>query len=567
MKRTIKGLFLALFLTLGLGACQDPIEEPQSAIEIEQSVVVTASGGTTSIKYTLTNPVEGAELVAENPSAEWLHDLAVTPKAVTFVADANISLEATDREATFELNYNAQRLATVTVSQTTTTGTLTVEIQRVTPETVDFVITSTNENLTYLVNVAPKSYIEELGGLEEYALVEAEVFRGSYYGDLLDEYLLSGNTTKTITVAGAPEEPMWLWVAGVVRAGDEIRTPMLAAEPVYEEFQFLPYPILSLQSYSAHLETTEAGTFSLRYAVDNPFEGATLKVEIADDGASWVSNVVIDEKNRTISFDYDENPYPIDRKATIYVSYDYSEICEFVLTQVESIVMENIDFDITVKEVHYDRAVVDCVPSDLEATYALGAIAKKDFESYAYGSDPTKIPEFDLVNKYPTHLIFSGAQSGVTLSNAAISYDTDWYIYAYAVNGAQTAAISEVTMVPVTLVEDRPYFVWDDPRVVATEYSNTLSVDNTKQTITVKYSVENSHPDMVVVVEEPYDDILIKTDGKRVLHDAEAQTVTFTVSANDTKRARTTYVYLKYFANAEDTTSDANTSLKISQSK
>jgi hypothetical protein len=123
-------------------------------------------------------------------------------------------------------------------------------------------------------------------------------------------------------------------------------------------------------------------------------------------------------------------------------------------------------------------------------------------------------------------------------------------------------------MVLTELVEDRPYFVWDDPRIVVTEYSNTLSVDNTQQTITVKYSVANSHPNCVVVIEEPYDDVLIKDgSGKRVAHNPEEQTISFTVSANTTKRARTTFVYLKYFSDAADEYSDANTSLKISQSK
>ena len=566
MKRFWNIVLATIVLPLVLVGCQDPEEEMKATVTIEQTITVPAAGGLQKIAYTLTNSTENPKV--ENLSAEWIHSFEVLAEEISFVAEANLAIDATLREATFDLAVGGKTLTTVTVSQDTVEGTFAIEIHSINPENVEFTVTPSNPTMTYLVNVAPKSYIEELGGLEKYALVEADVFRKSFYGDLLDEYLLSGTTTKTITIQGAPEEPMWLWVAGVVRAADAERTPVVAAEPTYEEFQFLPYPILSLQNYSHHLESTEAGSFSLRYSIENPFEGGGLKVEIADDGQSWVRNVNINESERTISFDYDANEYPIERKATLYISYDYSEVCIFELTQIANVATEEIEFEISIDEVHYDRVVVSCTPSNQEVEYVLGAIAKRDFESSSHNSDPTKIPELDLVASFPTHQILSGTQGGVTLTNTAISYDTNWYIYAYAINPAHDAAISEVKMVLTELVEDRPYFVWDDERVVATEYSNTLSVDNTQQTITVKYSVANSHPTGVVLIEESYDDILIKdASGKRVSHDKEAQTITFTVSANTTKRARNTYVYLKYFSSENDEYSDANTSLKIAQSK
>lgn len=568
MKRIFNLICFAALLSLAFVGCQEPAEEIVPTITIEKEVVATVEGGSMVLPYTIENPIEGASVTIGEVSAEWLHDIVVFQEEVRFVVDNNLALGSTSREATIELKYGGNSLALISVSQGAVGGSFAVEIHAITPETVEFTVTPSNPTMTYLVNVAPKSYIEGLGGLEAYAIVEADYFRNSFYGDVLDQYLLSGTTTKTITIQGAPEEPMWLWVAGVVRAADADRTPVVAAEPNYEEFQFYPYPILSLQSYSHHLESTEGGTFELRYSIENPYEGGEMKAVVADDGASWVRNIVIDESNRKIFFDYDENAYPVERKATIYVNYSYSEVCVFELTQVANLGIENVTFAIDIKEVHYDRVVVGCVPDNLEVEYVLGAIAKRDFESSSHNGDSAKIPELDLVASYPTYKILTGEQSDVTLGNAAISYDTHWYIYAYAINAAHDAAISDVQMVLTELVEDRPYFVWDDPRIVATEYSNTLSVDNTQQTITVKYSVANSHPNCVVVIEEPYDDILIKDgSGKRVAHNPEEQTISFTVSANTTKRARTTFVYLKYFSDAADEYSDANTSLKISQSK
>lgn len=567
MKQIMKNLFLAtLLLPFVLVGCQEP-EEPQTTITIEQTIAVSAMGGPQKVAYTLTNPTEGVTLVAEGASAEWINDLAVEPEEITFVVDANLAVGATPREATFEVTYGGKSLATITVKQESVSGSFAVEVHKVTPETIDFTITPTNPTMTYLVNVAPKSYIEGLGGLEEYAIIEAEVYRDSFYGDMLDDYLLSGTTTKTITIEGAPQEPMWLWVAGVVRAADSERTPMLVAEPTYEEFQFLPYPTFALQRGTDHIDSIEGGTYTLQYTLENPFEGGVLGVEIAEDGQKWVHNVSINESEHTITFDYDENAYPIERKATLWVSYDYAATCTFELTQIANLATENVEFEITIKELHYNRVIVDCTPSNNNVKYVVGALAKSDFEGAYYQSNPNKIPEFDLSATYPTFLVVKGAQSGLVLNNPAILYDTEWYIYAYAINDNEEVATSEVEMVLVTLVDDSPYFIWEDERVVAGDYSNTLTTDNKEQTFTIKYSIGNATPGGVVTIEEPYDNILVKTDGKRVTHDPEAQTITFTVSANGDGYKRTTYIYMKYFSSEEDTSSDANSSLKIVQNK
>lgn len=562
-KLTLISVFVAIVAMLA-SSCQQP-EEPTTTIEIEQSVNIGALGGTTRLEYTIGNPVAGATLTPSTPTVEWLTDIVVDESSISFTAQPNVGVGATLRQTTLSLGYNNKELAIVTIEQQTMECSFSLTGTNITPETIDVTVVPTNDQMSYLVSIAPKSFIEQNGGLTAYVMLEAEAYRNSFYGDLLDDYLRTGTFSETLTIQGAPEEPMLLWVAGVVRDNDKARTPIVATEPVAYEFQFYPYPTLSLINYSVHFDTTEGGTYRLKYNVDFPYEGGVMDFQLSEGGSSWIHNIRVED--REIVFDYDANPYPIERTCELYITYSYAEVCVLSISQVASLEMKNITFEITAKELHYDRIVVDCTPSDLENKYVIGAIAKKDFESSSHESDPTNIPKIDLESTYYRPVPVVGAQTDYLIKNTAYSYDTNWYIYAYAVNDAEDAAISEVYMQLVELVDDRPYFVWPDESVVSTEYSNTFSVGVDGGTYTVRYDVENDHTTGVITIEEPYDDTLVKgSDGKRVIHNPEDRTITFTVSPNTTKRERSTYIYLKYFASEGATYSDANTSLKIKQS-
>ncbi len=559
---TLISVFVASIAMLVIG-CQQP-EEPATTIEVEQMVTVEVMGGTTQLNYSINNPIAGATLTASDPAVEWLTEIAVSERFISFTTKPNVGVGATERQTSFSLNYNNKELATVTIKQQTMECSFTLTGENITPETIDVTVVPTNDQMSYLVSIAPKSFIEQNGGLEAYVLLEAEAYRNSFYGDVLDNYLHKGTLSQTMTIQGAPEEPMLLWVAGVVRDNDNPRTPIVATAPVAYEFQFCPYPTLSLINYSIHFDTTEGGTYRLKYNVDFPYEGGKMEFLLSEGGSSWIHNIRTEE--REIVFDYDANPAPIERSTELYVTYSYAEVCIVNISQVANVETKNITFELTAKELHYDRVVVDCTPSDLENKYVIGAIAKSDFESSSHKSDPNNIPKFDLESTYYRPVAVVGVQTDYLIENTAYSYDTEWYIYAYAINEVEDAAISEVQMELVTLVDDRPYFVWPEESVVSTEYSNTLTVGVNGGTFTVKYEVENSHPTGVVLIEEPYDDTLVKgSDGKRVIHNPEARTITFTVSKNTTKKERSTFVYLKYFSSESDSYSDANSSLKIKQ--
>ena len=565
MNRILKmmvAVFAVLTATVG---CDNPQEEikPANLILETTTFEAPAEGGAFSINYTLENPVEGATLTATAPTEEWVSSIAVEESKISFDVADNRSLGATSRESSFWLEYNGNVMAEVVVNQTSVEGSFTIEVLSVSPETVDVKITASNENLTYLCNFAPVEYINQNGGLSSYALIDAEAYRtNSVYGDVLDSYLGVGSTTKTFTLANPPLEPMYVYVAGIVRANDAIRTPILMTEPVAAEFTFLPYPTFEIAEDTAEQFTIEAGSHTIPFTLTEPIEGESVTVQVMT-GAEWIENIIVDETAKTITFDYTANDLAIERTATLQLNYPYTDPLLYYVSQAANVQAENVTFELTVKETHYGSIVVDCTPSDNRVKYVIGAIAKKDFDSYTYSNDPAKIPELDLASSIKTFVVTSGEATDVVLTNAAYQYDPEWYAYAYAIDESETFATSEVEMVAVTLVNDCPNFVWSDEHVS----SNTFSVDKKGGTFTIKYTVENPVAGGVVKVEESYDDILKKTDGKRVTLDEAAQTITFTVQENTTGKARSTYVYLKYFSSADDTSSDANISLKISQKK
>lgn len=566
MKKIFQMMALLLTAAVATVGCKpEPLpepepEQPKTTVEIDESIDVAPEGGNYLLEYFVDN-LSGT--LSATSEATWISDIKLNVQTLTFVVANNLGKGATSREANIDIKCGEEVLASVAIKQAAEGElTLQMEVANITPESIDVTVTPSNDNMTYFIGIAPKAFIEEMGGVDAYVLIDAEAYRTSFYGDILDDYLAKGTTTKTITIQGAPEEPMWVYVAGLSRAADKTRTPIVTTKAQHYEFQFLPYPELSLQSYSVDFTADESGTHSIPYSIDYPIEGQELTFNLGDGGDNWIHNIRVE--GRKILFDFDANPYPVERSTQLEVAYKYSPSCLFDIRQAAGVEMTNVEFEITAVELHYDRVVVNCTPSNSDVKYVVGAVAKMDFEGAPYDGDSTKIPEFDLASNYPTYVITQGKTEGITLNHTAISYDPQWYIYAYAIDDAEQRAISTVTMELVTLVEDRPYFVWDDSRIS----SNAISVDNTEQTITVKYKVENAHATGVVTVDDPYDDVLIKgADGKRITHDPVAQTITFTVSANTTKKSRTTYAYLTYYSSEDDKSSDANISLKINQKR
>lgn len=556
-------VFALLTATIGCNTPQEEIK-PANLILENTSFEAPAEGGSYSIEYTLENPVEGATLTATAPTEEWVSNIAVEESKITFDVADNRSLGAASRQSSFWLEYSGKVMGEIVVNQTAIEATFSIEIVKITPESVDVKITASNENLTYLCNFAPVEFIEQQGGINRYPLIDAEAYRtNEFYGDVLDKYLATGSTVKTLSYSNPPLVPMYVYVAGIVRANNQEKTPIMVTNPAYEEFTFLPYPTFSIEGESADRFPVEAGSHSIPYTLTNPIEGESISVKLLSGAENWVENIVIDTEAQTINFDYTANEFAIERLGTLQFDYPYTESLLYDISQEANIQSENTTFEIEIKEMHYNSIVVDCTPSNDNVKYVIGAIAKCDFESYTYGSNPTNIPEMDLSASIRTFVVTSGAATDVVLTNVAYQLDDEWYVYAYAIDNDEKIATSEVEMVTVTVPDDSPSFVWSDELVK----DNTLTVDKQGGTFTIKYSVENPVVGGVVKVEEPYDNILKKTDGKRVTIDEEAQTITFTVTQNTDGYKRSTYVYLKYFSSADDTSSDANISLKISQNK
>lgn len=568
MKKFLKLIATGFAFALLLVACEKPEKELLPSLTIQQPELIGATGGTFTLDYSIENPTEGTRLIASKPEVEWLKSIVVTATQVKFTVEAYLEGSA-ERTTSFSLTYGELTPTLINITQNPSDVEFEVSFAKVTPESVDVKVKPSDSNIKYLCTSVTQADIDFVGDAATYAQRIAENYVIGPYGDVLDELMYQGEQTVHIAYNSIPTGDHYIIVAGFVRDADNNNLPRLVTKPSLTYVILPPYPELYLLTEEAEQFSAEAGSYTLEWFVTNPIEGTELKISLSEGLEQWIHNIEVGD--RVITFDYDANPYPVERNGTFYITYDYAYMATFHCSQAANKGAESVTFELDVKEIHYDRVVVDCTPSNLECKYVIGAIAKSDFESYSYNyGDSTKIPELDLSASYHRPTILTGAQTNYTVHNTAYNYAIDWYVYAYAVNDSEDAAASEVLMVPVELVNDAPYFLWNDEKVSGDNSSvGTMLVDaKPTTTYTVKFDLLNSHPTGVIVVEEPYDDTLIKgSDGKRVTLDKENQTITFTVGENTTGKDRITYVYLKYFSSEDATYSDANSSLKITQKR
>lgn len=169
---------LALAVVISLCSCEDkntPEPQPKTTIEMaESSVITTVFGGSYSVAYTVSNPVEGAtlNLVSNN---NWVNDFTVTPSEIQFNVDPNT--EGLEREAMVTVSYSANE-ATATIRVSQQGGSLypfTIEVTEITEAEVYFNVTPSDKEMTYVA----VTVTEEFAG----TMTEDEMFES-----LLEHY-------------------------------------------------------------------------------------------------------------------------------------------------------------------------------------------------------------------------------------------------------------------------------------------------------------------------------------------------------------------------------------------
>jgi hypothetical protein len=410
-----------------------------------------------------------------------------------------------------------------------------------------------------------------------YAISQAGTWLFPFWGTANMDSFVTGDYPRAEDMEGSNE---WSWV---LYDADEIPYVIVAGINVGEatdkasvalttpvslvKVPLLPKPVITLAKESIEV-SSDAGSNGTTFNVENAIEGIKAT---ASTKATWIRNINI--VNDKIAFEYDQNPYAAPRQATITFSYEYAdEAATLTVLQAGNPAAEQYQFFVTVKELHYDNVVVDITPSNPNVKYIVGGVSEHTFNGYTYnGSDMT------LVEKTLTgysKVVKTGAQTDFKIPVSSVSDTYGWnaYIYVYAIDDAEKVAISALTKMAVTLVNDQPSISWtceDENTSIATDFFGKLSlqVAPTAGSYTIKYTPNNLSESGLLIFEASSSSYTI-IDKSSIVLDTEAKTIKFNTTANEGASTKTDYIYLKYYSDPNNTTfTDLNVTIKIQQPK
>ncbi len=576
MKKLFQSLLLVTFVLTMASCTKDSTDDQggggntqpgETTFTVADSLneAITWEGGIASVNYTLTNPLSDKVVTFGEPSATWIHDITVGNNKIIFYYD-EYRVEGGSREATFTASYADKGPYTITVKQDGPDAMFDVTFSEVTPQSVKATIAPLVEGMSYMYGNVRQDEIDIYGSVEAYINYIIDGHVNSFYGDRLDSYLYNDVQERTFTYYSTPMSTPYVYVVGIQRAEDDARTPEIITGIMLKEIELAPKPILTIATNTADQFSAEAGSYTLGYVLENPFEGCELKATLSAQ-ANWVHDLEIGEN--TVTFNYDANPYPVERTGKLTLTYEYAEqagVLEF--SQAANSNVTKVTFQITVKETHYDHIIVDCVPSDPNAKYVLSAVSDSDFQGYSYGyGDSTKIPSNDFNSYYGAPTAVTGTQTNYRI-DASIGYYGyyDWWVYAYAVDDAVSTATSDVHMVKTTLTDDSPSLSWDDSRVTESgSYYPTyrITFHGEEAIHTIKYKVDNARPGSVVKLYGSIYGDMVKNN--EVIIDQENCTITFTLLKNTTGSQRSQYISIAYYSDPDSYSSDDSISIYVDQ--
>ena len=533
--------FMALALVFAGVACT-PIggDTGIAKVTFEECEVLPAEGGAHSLTYAITNPISGAELILGEPSAEWLHDLAVVDAStVSFVVDANEAAPGTEpREATFTATYATLEAVTVTVKQSATEASFSIEFSNCTTTSALATITPAEGVGTYYWKKASASDLE---GYESNAAWLKSKIDTSWFVTLNEGVLADQSISEYYGAA-------YIIIAGAVEGanGYEFTTPV-------HTFQvpLVPKPVLTITPLENSV-SHEAGVISLNYSVEHAVEGSS--VTLSKD-AAWTTTTI---EEGTITVAYSANEYAKTRTASLSFSYPNADTPTVVtLTQEANPAAEVVTFSLEVTETHFDHVIVNVTPSSATTKFALGGVSKYDFDGYAYSGSDNNL-QADLNVSYKKPAILTGAQTGYKVKvSPSDYYGWDYYIYAYAVSEDEQSATSDVHKVLVTVKNDKPAISFE---------TSPFDVSAEGGTYTIKYTISNPVEGGVVKFngsQSNYYGVLVN-DSWSI--DNEKGEITIQVNPYDASQySHYATIYIAYYADETSTTSLATASIKINQ--
>lgn len=386
----------------------------------KDSVEMPAEGGSASVPYTIENPVDGTEITATS-EASWIHDIDVSTEGnISFSAESNDALES--RYALVKVTYGTICRTFIVIQaakQAPEPPVLTIN-----QETIEMPAEGGTASITYtLVNPIEGIVIEastEAGWITDIDLsvdgkisfrTEANTGEKSRYSVVNVSY---GNISKSLVVVQAGTE-------GIVE-------PVLTFEPETVE------------------ATATGGTFTVRYSIENPVDGAVVEPSTQ---AQWISGFDISTEGE-ITFNVADNTTSDKREGIITVKYSTIEATISVIQSMP------LSLTITVREVGADNVIADIIPNDEKATYIVAIADKrvKDefYDDEAFFSDD--IANFEanaqalgitLSEFLRSRMLLSGESIGRQFNG--LDNGTEYYIYAYGLTeeAVRTSAIVKET--------------------------------------------------------------------------------------------------------------------------
>lgn len=136
-----------------------------------------------------------------------------------------------------------------------------------------------------------------------------------------------------------------------------------------------PVPEIKIETPAISLPE-EASEIVINYTVSNPTEGVQLK---ASSQAEWLHFEGVESDK--VKFIADENPVEEPRNGEIVLSYQGAKDVKVQVSQVAKYVTpKTLTFELKILDVKSRQVIVECIPSDPEATYIAMVTYKSNME-------------------------------------------------------------------------------------------------------------------------------------------------------------------------------------------
>ncbi len=540
----------------------DPASEVKPVgVEFQLPEALSCMGGEGFIPFTIHTPIEGEELTFSTPSESWLYNLSVDEErsAIRFYYDRYDVEEGTPaRQTTFTVYYGTLEPYTITLTQAAPHDYFEVDFLEKAPDYVLVKVIPESESISYLVGCTTEADIERAGSIEQVIMTRVNGYADTYYGDILDSYLLTGTYPAT-----EDQEPItceWddlsstpcFYVVGIAR--DSRNVPGMITPPQLYPLELPLTPVLTLDK--SRLEVSEkAGEITVNFELKNPLPDEVLTFEV-DPSGSWITS--IEEEQGQIKIAYDANRAAVARSVEIVVKYRYAQSRTLTMVQAADLEQAPITFEMEILESHFNHVLVNITPSDPSVKYVLNAISKSYFEGPRYeGKDDTLWRE-ELSDPYYEAPIYTGAQQGCRVGVAPGDYyGWQWYVYAYAVSDDEKMAISEVKKILVEVVDDEPTLSFS---------SSKMEVPAEGGLFEVPYTLTNPLKGGSLRIDGVPMNAYNVLDASTLAVDTDKGVVRFTVNPYDPEQKyHDATIFIGYFESETATTAICGASLRLEQ--